>query len=103
MHPPGRFGELGVEKDLSVNSFNEKPQAEDGYINGGYMVCSKEIFYIPDDPGMMFEQAPMKNLTADGKLGAYKHEGFWQPMDTYQEFTLLNKLWAENHAPWRIW
>ncbi len=56
-----------------------------GYINGGYMVCDRSIFkYLPDDPGMMLEQAPMKQMTADGKLAAFKHDGFWQPMDTFQ-------------------
>lgn len=104
VHPPGRFGELGLEGDGSVRGFNEKPQTEGGYINGGYMVCNRKIFdYLPDDPAMMLEQAPMKGLTADGQLGAFCHEGFWQPMDTFQEFTLLNKLWTENKAPWKIW
>ncbi len=104
VHPPGRFGELGLAADSTVRGFNEKPQAEGGYINGGYMVCSRELFkYLPDDPGMMLEQAPMKNLTKDGQLSAYRHEGFWQPMDTYQEYSLLNRLWDSGRAPWKIW
>ena len=104
VHPPGRFGELGIDEDTTVHGFNEKPQAEGGYINGGYMVCDRSIFkYLPDDPGMMLEQAPMKQMTADGKLAAFKHDGFWQPMDTFQEFTLLNKLWDEGKAPWKVW
>ncbi|MGH8048511.1 MAG: glucose-1-phosphate cytidylyltransferase [Chthoniobacterales bacterium] len=105
VHPPGRFGELGIDSGGSeVHGFNEKPQAEGGYINGGYMVCSSALFkYLPNDPGMMLEQLPMKNLTADGQLSAFRHDGFWQPMDTLQEFMLLNKLWAENRAPWKVW
>ena len=104
VHPPGRFGELGIDDDNTIHGFNEKPQAEGGYINGGYMVCQRSIFdYLPDDPAMMLEQAPMKKMTADGKLSAFKHDGFWQPMDTFQEFGLLNKLWDEGKAPWKIW
>jgi glucose-1-phosphate cytidylyltransferase len=104
VHPPGRFGELSLESDSSVLGFNEKPQSEGGYINGGYMVCDRRLFdYLPNDSGMMLEQSPMKNLTADHQLSAFKHEGFWQPMDTFYEFTLLNKLWDSGQAPWKIW
>lgn len=104
VHPPGRFGELGLAPDATVHGFNEKPQAEGGYINGGYMVCSRKLFeYLPDDPGMMLEQAPMREMTAAGVLGAYQHEGFWQPMDTFQEFNLLNRLWDTGKAPWKLW
>ncbi len=104
VHPPGRFGELGFAPDGGVRSFNEKPQTEGGYINGGYMICDRRIFdYLPDDPNMLLEQAPMKQLTTDGQLGAYRHDGFWQPMDTQQEFSLLNRLWADGRAPWKVW
>jgi len=104
VHPPGRFGELGLGSDQTVRSFNEKPQAEGGYINGGFMVCSRQLFsYLPEDPGMMLEQEPMKRMAAAGQLGAYRHEGFWQPMDTFQEYTLLNRLWNEGNAPWKVW
>ncbi|MBI5426110.1 MAG: glucose-1-phosphate cytidylyltransferase [Opitutae bacterium] len=104
VHPPGRFGELSLDVAQRVVGFNEKPQTVGGYINGGFMVCDRAIFdYLPDDPGMMLEQQPMKELTRDGKLGAYLHEGFWQPMDTFQEFTLLNRLWEGGEAPWKIW
>ena len=97
-------GELALSEDQTVSGFNEKPQAEGGFINGGFMVCSRELFfYLPDDPGMMLEAEPMQRLTADGKLGAYSHTGFWQPMDTFQEFNLLNRLWSEKRAPWKIW
>jgi len=104
VHPPGRFGELGIDADSTVHGFNEKPQAEGGFINGGYMVCTRDMFkYLPDDPGMMLEQTPMKDLTEAGQLSAYPHEGFWQPMDTFQEFTMLNKMWDGGTAPWKIW
>jgi glucose-1-phosphate cytidylyltransferase len=104
VHPPGRFGELSLQPDSTVRGFNEKPQTEGGYINGGYMVCSRKLFdYLPDDPGMMLEQSPMRQMTAAGELGAFLHDGFWQPMDTFQEFSLLNKLWDSGQAPWRVW
>jgi glucose-1-phosphate cytidylyltransferase len=104
VHPPGRFGELGLSDDERVLGFNEKPQTESGYINGGYMVCSSRLFsYLEPNPAVMLEQEPLRTLAAEGKMGAFKHEGFWQPMDTFQEFSLLNKLWAEGRAPWKVW
>ncbi len=104
VHPPGRFGELGFGYDNTIHGFNEKPQTESGPINGGCMVCSRRLFkYLPDDPNVMLEQGPMNKLTIDGQLGAFKHDGFWQPMDTFQEFTLLNKLWENGEAPWKVW
>jgi glucose-1-phosphate cytidylyltransferase len=104
VHPPGRFGELGIGSSAQVTHFNEKPQSEGGYINGGFMVCSQRLFdYIPDDPGMMLERAPMDAMVKAGDLAVYRHDGFWQPMDTYQEFMLLNNLWTGGKAPWRRW
>jgi glucose-1-phosphate cytidylyltransferase len=104
VHPPGRFGELKLDANGQVNSFNEKPQVEDGLINGGFMVCSRQLFdYLPDDPQMMLEQAPLRTLATEGKLGAYVHRGFWQPMDTAQEFRLLNNLWEQGNPPWKVW
>ena len=101
VHPPGRFGEVSLRADGRVESFNEKPQTETGYINGGFMVCEPALFdYLPDNPAVMLEEEPLRRLTAEGKLAAYRHDGFWQPMDTYQEFTLLNRLWNEGRAPW---
>jgi glucose-1-phosphate cytidylyltransferase len=101
VHPPGRFGDVRLRPDGRVESFNEKPQTETGYINGGFMVCEPKIFdYLPDDPSTMLEEAPLRRLAAEGKLGAYRHEGFWQPMDTFHEFTLLNRLWDAGRAPW---
>jgi glucose-1-phosphate cytidylyltransferase len=103
VHPPGRFGELSLESS-AVRSFNEKPQVEGGFINGGYMALNRRVFdYIPDDPSCTFELDPMRRLAADGQLDAYRHTGFWQPMDTFQEFTLLNRMWRSGQAPWKIW
>lgn len=104
VHPPGRFGELGLEGDGVVREFNEKPQAEGGWINGGFFVASTKVFdYLEDSDAMMFEQDPIRQIAAEGELRAYKHRGFWQPMDTYQEFLLLNRLWNEGKAPWKRW
>jgi glucose-1-phosphate cytidylyltransferase len=104
VHPPGRFGELGMEPGGSVSQFNEKPQAEGGWINGGYFVASRKIFsYIQGSDNLMFEQDPIRKIAAEGQLMAFQHGGFWQPMDTYQEFLLLNRLWDSAKAPWKIW
>ena len=104
VHPPGRFGELSIGKSGDAVAFNEKPQAEGGYINGGFMVCNKRIFdYLPDDSAVMLESIPMKRLAQDRELAVFKHEGFWQPMDTYPEFSLLNRLWDSGKAPWKTW
>ncbi len=115
VHPPGRFGELTLSDDRIVQAFNEKPQTEHGWINGGYFVASTRIFEsiqrgqslsvpsILSTDHIMFEQEPMQKIAADGQLMAFPHEGFWQPMDTYQEFLLLNRLWNEGKAPWKSW
>ncbi len=104
VHPPGRFGEIGLNDDSTVHGFNEKPQTENGYISGGYMICNARIFdHLVAHPGTMFEQEPLQEITAQGQLAAYKHDGFWQPMDTFQEFTLLNTMWSEGRAPWKVW
>lgn len=104
VHPPGRFGELGLGEDNAIRTFNEKPQSELGWINGGYFVASRKLFsYLEKSDQTMLEQEPMRRLAAEGNLNAYRHEGFWQPMDTFQEFTYLNRLWSDNEAPWRIW
>jgi glucose-1-phosphate cytidylyltransferase len=104
VHPPGRFGELTLNDDSAVCGFNEKPQTEVGYINGGYMVCSNSLFkYLEAQPGVILEEEPLQRLAAEGQMTAYKHEAFWQPMDTYREFLLLNGLWRSGNAPWKVW
>ena len=105
VRPPGRFGEMNVEKTGRVVEFNEKPQVTEGRINGGYFVASRSVF---DDLGedadtMMFEQRPMKSIARAGELMAFPHDGFWQPMDTFFEYTQLNRLWTEGKAPWKTW
>jgi glucose-1-phosphate cytidylyltransferase len=103
VRPPGRWGELQIS-DGQVTTFYEKPQTSGGRINGGYFVANRRLFeYLDDDPGLVFEQGPLTALSRDGQLGCYAHDGFWQPMDTYQEYMLLNKLWDEGRADWKIW
>lgn len=104
VQPPGRFGELSIAADGRVAGFNEKPQSVGGAISGGFFVCNKEIFeYLGDGDDVVLEREPMENLVRDGELMAYVHEGFWQPMDTYREFKLLNELYATHRAPWIVW
>jgi glucose-1-phosphate cytidylyltransferase len=105
VHPPGRFGEMAISPDGRVTQFNEKPQAAEGRINGGFFVAARGIFDYLDGScdQVMFEQEPMRRMAAEGQLMAFLHDGFWQPMDTFSEFNLLNRLWSEGRAPWRIW
>ena len=86
-----------------VVSFQEKPQGDDAWINGGFFVLEPSIFnYIKDD-GTSWEKAPMERLSNGGQLAAYKHGGFWQPMDTLRDKLLLDRLWEERKAPWKTW
>lgn len=104
VHPAGRFGALQIDADGRIQTFREKPQYEDAHVNGGYMVCEYKMFdYLPNDPSVMLEQRPMEQLAREDQLNAYNHEGFWQPMDTYQEMQHLDTLWKEGRAPWKVW
>jgi glucose-1-phosphate cytidylyltransferase len=101
VRPPGRFGEIEIDDKGMVAEFNEKPNTTGGLISGGFFVCKREIFdYIDDGDGVVFEKEPMKRLVVARQLMVYRHEGFWQPMDTYREFSLLNDLYASGNAPW---
>lgn len=104
VRPPGRFGEMNLA-GVSVRSFAEKPQAEDGWINGGFFVFDAQRIwdYLGDDKGCVLELEPMQKLVADGELAAYRHEDFWQPIDTLREFKLLNRLWDQDAPPWKTW
>ena len=101
VHPPGRFGEVSLSPEGTVATFNEKPQTEEGWINGGFFCASRRLFdYLDHSEDVLLEKQPMQKLAAEGELSAYRHAGFWQPMDTFQEFTRLNDLWASGQAPW---
>ena len=100
--PPGRFGSLRLNNTL-VEGFQEKPQGDGGWINGGFFVLSpKVIDYIADDT-TLWEREPMEGLARDGQLAAYQHDGFWQPMDTLRDKMLLQQLWESGSAPWKSW
>jgi glucose-1-phosphate cytidylyltransferase len=102
--PKGRFGSLHIGTDDTVDSFTEKPTGADTWINAGFFVCEPEIFdYIPDDDNCIFEKFPMENLAKDGKMQAFKHPGFWRPMDTLRDNMELNEIWDQGSAPWKIW
>ncbi len=104
VHPPGRFGEVAFSDEDGVTSFNEKPQTEEGWINGGFFCASTRLFeYLNGCGNVLLEKEPMQTLARNGQLHAYRHTGFWQPMDTFQEYTRLNTLWAEGDAPWKVW
>jgi glucose-1-phosphate cytidylyltransferase len=104
VRPPGRFGEMVIDGG-KVTEFNEKPQATEGFINGGFFVLDgrKVWKYLGEDRQTPFEREPLRALAADGQLIAFPHAGFWQPMDTAREYGLLNDLWASGKAPWKTW
>lgn len=100
--PPGRFGSLVIQ-DRKVLRFEEKPQGDSGWINGGFFVLkSKVIDYIESD-ATTWEHEPLERLAADGQLLAFPHSGFWQPMDALRDKIHLEDLWSSGHAPWKIW
>ena len=105
VRPPGRFGELRVESEGRAVEFNEKPQVTEGIINGGFFVFQREFLdrYLSVEEDVMLEQTPLQHLTRDGELMVYQHHGFWQPMDTYRELTVLDQLWRSGRAPWKLW
>jgi len=104
VRPPGRFGELQVQ-DAAVRTFAEKPQVTEGYINGGFFVFEPEFLdrYLSDRDDLTLELEPLQRLAADGELMMYRHKSFWQPMDTYREWKLLENLWNQGRAPWKVW
>ena len=104
VRPLSRFGMVDVAGDQIVRRFREKPQVDD-WVSAGFFVFDQRIFdYLggPDDD-LVLEQEPLGALAAKGELAAYQHDGFWQPMDTYREFVMLNELWDSGAAPWKVW
>ena len=101
VRPPSRFGVVDLDEDGRVQRFREKPRG-DGHVNVGYFVFEPEVLeYLDED--CVLERGPLERLAAQGELMAYQHEGFWQPMDTYREFLMLNELWDSSNAPWKVW
>lgn len=102
VRPPARFGGISFEGDL-VREFTEKPQVGEGWINGGFMVLEPGVLDYIAESGNVLESDTLEQLAADGQLAAYRHEGFWQCMDTLRDLRTLSSLWASGAAPWRIW
>jgi glucose-1-phosphate cytidylyltransferase len=104
VQPPGRFGALTLRKDQTkISGFREKPQGDNAVINGGFFVCEPGIMdYIADD-STVWEREPLENLARDGMLAAFRHEGFWHPMDTLRDKHVLEDLWESGRAPWKVW
>ncbi|MCF6169526.1 MAG: glucose-1-phosphate cytidylyltransferase [Bacteroidales bacterium] len=105
VQPEGRFGGVGFAKDdMKVEHFMEKPVGDGGWINAGFFVCEPKVFdYIKDGDSTVFERAPLENLAQNGELYAFKHGGFWKPMDTLRDNVQLNQMWEEKKALWKIW
>lgn len=102
VQPPGRFGALLLE-DERVVSFQEKPEGDGAWINGGFFVLEPGVFELIDGDSTIWERKPLERLAADGQLGIFKHKGFWRPMDTLRDKQELESLWDSGKAPWKSW
>jgi len=104
VHPSGRFGEMEIDKNI-VTEFNEKPNVSKGLINGGFMMFDRKVIdaYFSEGEKLSLESDVLIKMAKSGQLGVYQHDGFWQCVDTPREYTMLNKLWSQNQAPWKIW
>ncbi|MFA6321563.1 MAG: glucose-1-phosphate cytidylyltransferase [Candidatus Omnitrophota bacterium] len=102
VQPFGRFGSLDISAKGKVSSFLEKPKGDNSWANAGYFVLEPEVFKYIDGDTISWEKEPLEKLASEGKLAAYKHEGFWKCMDTLRDKIELEQLWSSNNAPWRI-
>ena len=103
VNPPSRFGILKIGEQNEVKQFNEKPNNENSWINGGYFVLHPSVIDYIDGDMTSWEVEPLQKITKKSELAAFKHSGFWQPMDTLSEKKMLNDLYDKNMAPWKIW
>jgi glucose-1-phosphate cytidylyltransferase len=101
--PSGRFGALSLAPDGRVASFHEKPAGDGSWINGGFFVLEPRMIGRIASDATIFEKEPLEGLARDGELSAFKHSGFWQPMDTLRDKMHLEELWAADRAPWKLW
>jgi glucose-1-phosphate cytidylyltransferase len=101
---PGRFGAIRLEENQTkISSFREKPLGDGAWINGGFFICEPRVIdYIRDD-STVWEQEPLQRVAEEGKLAAFKHNGFWHPMDTLRDKNVLEELWQSGDAPWEVW
>jgi glucose-1-phosphate cytidylyltransferase len=104
IQPPGRFGALGLhENEVKIESFHEKPYGDGGWVNGGFFVLEPEVFDYIDGDATVWEREPLERLAHDGKLAAYRHEGYWQNMDSLRDKMVLEAQWESGEAPWKAW
>ena len=103
VQPSGRFGALNLNESNQVNSFMEKPKGDGSWINGGYFVCEPEVFNYLHSDSEIWEREPMEQIAKEGHLQAYKHVGFWKPMDTLRDKQELEQAWESGNAPWKSW
>lgn len=102
VQPPGRFGSLVLEQNR-VSGFQEKPRGDGNWINGGFFMLEPGVIPYIEGDDTVWEQEPLEGLARDSQLSAYKHQGFWQPMDTLRDKNQLEEMWAGGHAPWKVW
>jgi len=102
VQPPGRFGSLALHGNR-INSFQEKPQGDGGWINGGFFVCSPRVMEHIEGDATIWEREPLESLAKEGQLSAFLHGGFWQAMDTLRDKQHLEALWTAGNAPWKVW
>lgn len=100
--PPGRFGAIDIDGNR-ITRFEEKPAGDGTWINGGFFVLEPGVLELIDDDATIWERTPLERLARDGQLSAYKHRGFWQPMDTLRDKNKLEELWHSGRAPWKVW
>ena len=103
VQPDARFGGMDIMKDGAVNAFREKSKADAQWINGGFFVLSPKVLDLIQGDSTVWENDPMEQLASSGQLSAYKHHGFWQPMDTLRDKNHLEHLWDSGRAPWKVW
>ncbi|RCX16882.1 glucose-1-phosphate cytidylyltransferase [Anaerobacterium chartisolvens] len=102
VQPSGRFGAIDVDSSGIVTSFREKPKGDMGWVNGGFFVCQPDVFDYIDGDDSIWEHDPLEKISSTGRLMAYKHHGFWSPMDTVRDKFYLEELWKNGTAPWKL-
>ena len=103
VQPDGRYGAIDIKEDNLISSFDEKPKGDGSWINGGFFVCQPSVLDYIDGNETIFEKEPLSKLASDGQLMAFKHDGFWQSMDTLRDKKVLCRLWDDKNAPWKNW
>ena len=103
VQPSGKFGALNIDEGESVNDFLEKPKGDGAWINAGFFVCQPEVFNYLNGDSTIWEKEPLEKIASGGQMRAYKHHGFWKPMDTLRDKVELEEDWVKNKAKWKIW